>query len=397
MKKDKPRSVKNKRTEGFILIATYLIVMLVSMFSFAYFARANAFLQASERNRNKIIAFNMAESAADFALAQLAANPAYTGTATFVPLSSGSAQGGFTVTVTTPTNNPNIRMIQASGFSPSNVNTSRAYQASAVTTYGRIQPNSLFNFGVFAQDSISLTGNAVVDSYDSRNGAYGGTNRSSNGDIGTNSIVSQSVTLSGNALIKGDAVVGPSGNPGSVIRLNGNAAITGTSTAAAQASSYPAPTTTLPSSGALNISGNNTTYLMPGTYHYSSISITGNGKLSLTGPVTIYVDGDVNLAGNGVATQNNVPTNFMLMATGSETVKVSGNGNFYGAIYAPNAPVKNTGNGSIFGAVIAQDYDQTGNGSVHFDEALKDVQGTSGSGRLAVTAWQEQNSLTWGT
>lgn len=159
-----------------MLITTYLVVTLISIFSLAYFARSNAFLQASERNRNKVIAFNMAEAALDFAIAQLAADPAYAGT-TYQSLNTSFAEGGFSVAVTIPPGNPNVRMIQASGFSPSNIDTTKAYQASTVTAYGRLQPASLYRFGIFAQNGISLTGNASVDSYNSNNGAYGGANR----------------------------------------------------------------------------------------------------------------------------------------------------------------------------------------------------------------------------
>ena len=107
-----------------MLVTTYLIVMLVSIFSLAFFSRSNTFLQASERNQNKIIAFNMAEAAVDFAIAQLAANPSYTGTSGYVSMDTASARGGFIATVSTPPDNPMIRMIQANGFSPDNVTTS---------------------------------------------------------------------------------------------------------------------------------------------------------------------------------------------------------------------------------------------------------------------------------
>lgn len=231
------RGARSKR--GFILVATYLTVALISTFSLAYFTRANAFLQASERNQNKIVSFNMAEAATDFALAQLAADPAYAGTPAFVPLNAGSTQGGFTVTVTTPQNNPNIRLINATGFSPMNGNASRAYQATTIFSYGQLQTSSSFNFGIFAQNSIALTGNALVDSYNSDQGAYGGANRLSNGDLGTNSIANQSVTLTGNSLIKGNVTVGPTGDPETVISLSPHAVITGSQDPATATSIYP--------------------------------------------------------------------------------------------------------------------------------------------------------------
>ncbi|OQA41017.1 MAG: hypothetical protein BWY49_00569 [Candidatus Omnitrophica bacterium ADurb.Bin314] len=135
---------------------------------------------------------------------------------------------------------------------------------------------------------------------------------------------------------------------------------------------------------------------MPGTYHFTSMSITGNAKLVPTGPVSIYVDGTIKIAGNGIATADNRPPNLLLYATGNSSVSFSGNASFYGAIYAPNSTVSVSGNGRCYGAIIAKDYKNTGNGRIHFDEALKEIQGGS-SGGITILAWQEQNTLLWGT
>ena len=383
--------------QGFVLLVVYLVVVLISIFSFALFARSNAFAQASERNLNKMAAFNMAESGADWALRQLATDPNYTGTPAYVSMSTNFVRGGFIVTVTTPADNPAIRIIQAAGFAPDNNTASRAYQTSAVTAYGQYSPGKLFNFAIFAENSITLTGNdktASVDSYDSRTGPYveGGTN----GDIGVNSIAAGSITLNGKTIVQGDALVGSTGDPASGIDVGPNATITGTSGTLTETQVYSDPTTSLPSSGDLAITGGTTT-LMPGTYHYDSLSITGTGALSLTGPVIIYVDGSVEIAGNGVATSGDLPTNLLIYVTGSETVKIDGNGSFFGGIYAPNSLVKNDGNGGLFGAVVSKDYVQTGNARIHFDQAMSEIESDEALGDLELEAWQEQNSLTWGT
>ena len=68
------------REKGFVLLTTYVVVMVVTVFCYAFFERSTVFVQAVERNRNKTIAFNMAEAGVDLALARLAENPSYTGT-----------------------------------------------------------------------------------------------------------------------------------------------------------------------------------------------------------------------------------------------------------------------------------------------------------------------------
>lgn len=385
-----------KQSKGFILVSTYLVVMVVAAFSFAFFARANAFLQASERAQNKIIAFNMAEAAVDFALSQLASDQNYAGTDGYVSMDANSFSGGFSVAVTEADNNPNVRLVRAIGYSPDNNPASRAYQTSAITVYGQYQSGGLFDYAVFAENNITMTGNATVDSYNSNDGPYGNGNQDSDGDIATNSTGNSTVSLSGNVSVDGDAIVGPSGDPSSVISLGPNSTITGTQTPAAEETSYDVISTDIESEGPLSVTGNTTQYLLPGTHRFDSIQISGNGTLLPTGQVTIYVDGEINISGNGIATASDLPTNCIIYATTSSDIKIAGNGNLFAGIYAPLASVKNVGNGTIYGAIVAREYKQTGNGSIHYDEALKEVANPNDNS-VSVTAWGEDNSLSWGT
>jgi Tfp pilus assembly protein PilX len=386
------------KQRGFVLITTYLIVFLISVFSLAYFTRYSTFLHASERSQNKIVAFNMAEAGVDFALAQLAADPAYAGTNGYMSMDTGTIRGGFSITVTTPQNSSTVRMVQASGFSPDNDTTSRAYQSSSITTYGQLQPSSPFSFGVFAANTISLTGNVRVNSYHSRDGTYGGSNATNKGNVATNSTANGAINLTGSSELRGGATVGFGGNVNTGITKGWSCVISGAKAVAPAVKTYDPPTTTTPVSGPLSVGGNSTLYLMSGTYHYSSLTVGGSGKLQPTGPVKIYVDGAVDIGGAGIATQNNIPANLQIYVTGNSSVKVHGSGALYGTIYAPLSRVYNTGNVRIAGAIISNTFELTGSSEFHYDEALSEAGADSGpSGKVNVTAWQEQNSLTWGT
>jgi len=380
---------------GFILLTSYMLISVMSISSFALFSRGNSFRQASERSINKTVAFNMAESALDVAIAAIEADDTYPGTNGYTAFSTNATQqGGYSVTVTTPEGNANVRQITATGSAPSNVSTATAYETRTVTAYVELQTNSMFDFAVFAEDSVTMSGNAEVDSYNSTNGAYGGSNVASNGDVGTDSIGLGTVSLSGNSVITGDVQVGPGGNPADVITTSGNAEIQGTTAAADSPRAYTAQTSNAASLGALSLSGNTTLDLGAGTYRYSSLSITGNARLRALGPITVYVDGIVKIAGNGVSTQGNNPPNFVLYQTTGADVQLSGNGAFYGGIFAPLSDVKNTGNGALFGAVVSENYKQSGNGAVHFDEAMKDVGSVSSDG-VGVLSWVEENTTAW--
>ncbi len=383
--------------KGFILLTSYLLISMLSIFSLGLFARSAAFIQSVERNKNKIIAFQKAEAGLDQAIVELTDDQNYSGMA-YIPLGD---EGGYSVTVCPPTcggdltepTDANVRMIQTTGFAPDNDPTSTAYSSRSVISHVNVAGSSGFDFAIFAGDDISMSGNAVVDSYNSDEGAYNAATAYDNGNIGTDSTTADTVSLSGNVAVNGDVTVGPNGNPSSVVTTTGNAVISGTGSSATQAKNYQLIGSSDTSLGALSLSGN-TNYVLPtGSYRYSSLKISGNAKLTTTGAVKIYVDGTISISGNGVSTASNKPSNFLLYSTAGASVSLSGNGNFYGAVYAPESDVSISGNGQTYGAVVSETYSQTGNGKVHFDESLNDLEGATDSNSTPnLLAWRETNT-----
>ena len=236
-----------------------------------------------------------------------------------------------------------------------------------------------FAKAIHAKGLVTLVGNAFSDSYDSRNGPYHPTNnRGHKGDVSTDATGPGSVSLAANSTIDGSALVGPGGNPATAISNSGT--ITGT--LGVEPGMWNMPFSQIPAGvtnqGPLSISGNRTHTLSEGTYWFSSISVTGNGKLKATGAVQIYVTGTVDIGGNGVSTANNLPPNFLLYGTVDPTdstkkctvVKIHGNGEFYGAVYAPAAAMDAYGNGAVYGALTGDSAKINGNGGFHYDEAL---------------------------
>jgi len=113
--------------------------------------------------------------------------------------------------------------------------------------------------------------------------------------------------------------------------------------------------------------------LTEGTYKMSSLSISGQGSLCTEGKVILYVDGNIDIGGNGVLNASALPTNLLIYATNNCTsVSVHGNGNFYGAVYAPNAAITINGSpsASMYGAATGKNVTITGNGAFHYDVAL---------------------------
>ena len=386
---------KLKAQQGFALVATYMLMAVVTIGAAASFTRSYVYTREAEKQKNSIVALEMAEGAIDQAIVQLGLSTSYSGTSGYQDFSSGSAQGGYAISVTTPTGaSSDIRQIGVTGYAPGNTSTSIGYKTTSVNVYTQFPNTSYFTKALFANTSYSNVGNGTTDSYDSDVAAYYAATAGSNGDVGTNSTAGGAVDLTGNAIIKGDVVVGPGGNPLTVVTNTGSATITGTTSAQTTATTLPTPSTSIGSSGAMAIAGNNTLNLASGTYHYSSISISGNGSLTTTGEVTIYVSGSISISGNGASAYGSLPKNLKIYVTGTSNVSVSGNGSTYAAIYAPRSAVSISGNGSVYGAVVGDTISMNGNASFHYDEALGRLGGTS-AGDPTVLSYMQTGNGSW--
>ena len=238
-----------------------------------------------------------------------------------------------------------------------------------------------YNDAAHGKTSVTLIGNAITDSYNSNLGPYNpSTNKGHKGDVSTDSTADGAISLSSNSSVDGQALVGPGADP--------SAGVSGETTGPPpnptqgignEPNAWNMPPATIPATGVtdlgvINLSGNMKMILKEGTYKVSSLSISGNGKLSLTGKVVLYVNGNIDIVGNGVSTAANKPPNFMVYGTAHCTdVKVGGNGNFYGALYAPVAAIQINGNGAVFGALTGNTVVNNGNPTFHYDEALGTV------------------------
>ena len=372
----------NRNERGALLVSSYLVLVVLGVFSVALYSREITTLHSYHRSQNLIRAFHLAESGVDLAISQLRQNSSYAGQG----YSSLGNAGGYLVQVQVPdpVASPNVRRITATGETPSNLTTSYAYQQRQVVAYVNIS-GSPFNNALFAKTSIDMNGNAITDSYDSRTGVMG-----TNGDIATNGAAAGAITLTGNARVKGDAVVGPGADVSKAISLDKNTVIEGTQSAASSTvalNSVQIPPN-LANQGALSVSSKDTVTLPGGAYWYSSINISGDALVNFTGPATLYVSGSISITGKGIVTSQNLPPNLLIYVQGSPTVSLAGKDNFYGAVYAPDSNVSLSGNAALYGAVVGAVIHDSGKALVRYDEALKTINGNS-SNTVSVLAWTE--------
>jgi hypothetical protein len=296
--------------------------------------------------------------------------------------------------------------------------------------------DALFTKGLVAKGKIDLNGNNIkTDSFDSgdplysTNGQYDESKNKDNGDVATNSGLTNSVNV-GNANIKGHVSTGPGGSVkiGSNGTVGSEAWVDGGNKGIQEGwvtddmnVSFPdvaAPYNNgLPPSGG-EVGGTSYHYVLSGGNWQinGDMSLNSQKKVLVTGNATLYVTGDVSLSGNayfeiatnaslklfvgganasiggnGVLNRTGQAINFIYYGLPSNTsLNLSGNGEFIGVIYAPNANFTLNGGGSeesdFIGASVTKTATLYGHYSFHYDENLARV-GPFRS--FIITTWDE--------
>lgn len=274
--------------------------------------------------------------------------------------------------------------------------------------------SSFFEYGLFADKKAAISGNVRIVAYDSSSGlaVAGGA------DLATNGINKGSVTLNGSPLwVDGDIQAGHGADleTGDPIIQNGQCTVTGSlGTLPREVSlkevdlptSLPERTfsgnTLLPGDysgqSALHISNQDITLVGAAggsEYIFDGIQAAGKGKLvvdATAGPVRIYLTGDVHFSGQSgteITYQNNTvirPGDLQFLATKDvENIRLTGNSDFYGAIYAPQSDFDLNGTPRVYGGLVASDVFIRGDSQFNYDVTLKDLQDASS---LVVGSWQ---------
>jgi len=254
-----------------------------------------------------------------------------------------------------------------------------------------------FSTAIFGNTKVTMSGGSYTDSYINTPSCWvKGNNK--NGDVGTNSLQSCSIQMSGGVQVFGKGWVGHGGNPTTVECLSGGSTISGASAALLVAKDMtpkidPSGGTSL---GAIALSAHRARTLTPGNWRVSSISLSGGSTLTLNGPLMLHVDGNLALSGNSsiviasgavtiyqngqkldisggsIVNSSKAPANLLIYGTaGLQTMNLSGGTDLHALVYAPTAAIKLSGGQSTFGSVIGNTVDISGGSSVHYDESLR--------------------------
>lgn len=290
-----------------------------------------------------------------------------------------------------------------------------------------LSAGSLFSWGAFGDEGLSMSSNTHIDSYDSGAGTYADqavngsgadTYANQNGNVGSNG----SVTLDQNATVNGSAIPGPSGTT----TVSDNAEVTGSTSPAPITSEMPmieVPPTV--SSGDLTINANNTYTLPPGEHAFDAFKLKNGATLIVQGPATVVFQSALLRAGSEVqvdasggpvqfyviedflmnantmfAAVSRIPADLDLFLLSDnvinpdapvdlDDVDFESNSEFYGTIYAPNAHITINSNFELYGSLVARAVVLDSWARIHFDEALLESSQESESFTFFKVFWTE--------
>lgn len=282
------------------------------------------------------------------------------------------------------------------------------------------QGNSIFNFGMFGDEGVEFKSNARIDSYDSRLGPYGGDNVNWQGHVGANATHYGCIELNSNAKLYGDAVSGPGADPDEVIITRSNAHIYGEKEALSSEKEIPSvsPPEGLPWRGSYYL-GSNSQDTISESGEYTSFKLESNAQVTITADVIFYITGAFSMSSNtklkiaeGVSvtmylrgtfeqTSNTEinsltedPTQLVVLGTDSFNGEMvwRSNSKFYGGVYVPKADVNYRSNSHFYGSIVAKSVELASNARVHYDEALSELDISSGgeSSSYTIKSWQEK-------
>ena len=316
---------------------------------------------------------------------------------------------------------PTTPVVLSQGFVPG------PYQDGYIsrTVQVRLTNSPAFTRAIAAKGMVDLSGQAVVDSFDSSStnystgGAYDSSKRKSNGSVVTNSKGNPAIDV-GNGHIYGTTDNGPGGtvasNSGGTV---GDATWSATHSGVEPGYSNDDMNATYPDQSAPSGSSswlplNSTVYLYVDpttlavtTYDYQmgnvnrtyngdftmgshdTMVVTGNATLYITGSfrlqsgsyiyiapgasLTVYVKGSTTrVTGQGIINATGKASNFTYIGLPTNTsIQYAGGADFIGTINAPEADMSLTGGANMVGAAIVNTYTSKSSGvGFHFDESI---------------------------
>jgi fibro-slime domain-containing protein len=252
--------------------------------------------------------------------------------------------------------------------------------------------------GLAADGPVIIKNQSIVDSYDSRNGPYGGANITQDAHVSTNATGSGDFGHLNSTDIYGEVFVGPGGVAADVYNTHPTCSLSGTvSNLSAPVPMPPvsAPTDLGPSIG--NVRYDSGPVVISSDMHVDEFNINGSGEVIIQGDVRILAEGEFFCGGMGLkvlpGSHLTLYMNDRLLCTsrfnvlpgdvsgdpgaahiytlGANMIRVQGNSGFLSALmYAPQGTLNVQTGGTAFGTFAGNLIDLDNNAEFHMDLAF---------------------------
>jgi len=429
-------TIRRKNLSGSAFISIVVFSFILFVISAGFLLMTTSEYKLNRRSYDSAAAINLAEAGVDYAIWAInltQSDPEHvstwagssslrTKTISSFQTSAGQVVGDIYVEVADSAGqNP---LVTATGYVPGSASPGNMHRTVKVKLSSRqYEP---FKGVFFGSSYVHLHGSGSTDSYDHRDGAYGGSNVGSEGDAATYGTIVSAINLTGSTVINGDVATGPGGT------VEGSGTVTGEITHdQVPGSDPPLAPVTVPSGlvslsygvngeftdGLLTRTGSATASIPPGDWKLKRIKLTASARLTITGPARIYLTGDtgdsiaqsgagsqiicigkvefyadqnVKSSGQGIVNSGQNPADCLIWGTSTCTsIKMSGGSTLYAAVYAPSAVIDPSGGADCYGAYVGKEVDCSGNGVYHYDEALAAL-GIGGASGYDPSYWEEK-------
>jgi len=267
------------------------------------------------------------------------------------------------------------------------------------------------DFAVFSNSQMVLRNSAEIDWYNYDD-------EDENLKVGTNSIEAGAVELKNSIKIHGDVVVGPGGDPDTVINQGNAITIEGDTYAASKEKRLPSPAVPawleeMFSGGTIN---NNETITTSGKY--DSIQLGNSKEIQIEGDVSLYITGDISLGNSCKITVNDDGSSSLVIYLSGQfegknsselnngtknprKLKIYGmdsctnmqfknSSTTYGVIYAPKADIVFHNSIDLYGAIACKSLDLKNSAKIYYDASLRDASINDVGTCFVVKQWREE-------
>jgi Tfp pilus assembly protein PilX len=421
-----PRLTLHSRRRGSVLIVAMLLTAMLALVLASYFNLSLTSSRQTRRTFDRNTAFHLAEAGIEEAV--WAYNQSLAGS---LSAWDGWNSDGFAAwrridDFTLTTSSTGAVKVYANNTRPSGSSQPVIVAESTVETGGTgivsqmievtLRRRSYFSNGLTAREKLLFRGtNASFDSWNSDPDGdpatppvdYGETNRNDLGGIASASVENTALLINQAAVygyvstggplpeVGNNGLIGSFGSePGTIdssrVATDFNATfpvipapedgtylatLGATLGTVGETTRWRTPSITLSGKKTLTILGDVTLIL---TARAGSTAISMSGTSSIIIPagsrLTLYTEGDVRIAGQGLANDNVQPATFKLWGTNATTtgqsISLVGNGTLRAVVYSPNGDVTLNGNGDMMGSVVARNITLVGNAAFHYDASL---------------------------